>query len=444
MFKTALKFLKNTSGNFAITFAVAAPALFGSLGLCTDYFLLYQQKSKLQQAADAAALASVKELSLAGNVKKDQIQAIAESYAYADFLKKDPPSSESLARMVSKPNLVVETVPNADESNVAVNLSYEWTPFFAQYFDSGVTPIKVTATAELAGNALTCVVGLMPPQSFAKASIHMDNKSVLKADNCAVFSNSTSKYGLRADADATMSAQTICSAGGVITFGRAEFIPQPITDCPKISDPLIDRVSPSYGACDENNLEITSDTILTEGVYCGGIKISGNAQVKLESGVYVIKDGPLIVGDSAGLFAEKVTFFLTGDDSIFEFHTDTTIDIGAKETGSTAGLLFFEDRNVDYSFEFNPFNLENLPEDVRVHRISSNNARNLLGTIYLSRSIFLIDSSAPVADASAYTAIITGRLWLQEGPILTLNADLTDTKVPVPDGLIGTEPRLKF
>lgn len=170
--------------------------------------------------------------------------------------------------------------------------------------------------------------------------------------------------------------------------------------------------------------------------------LSGNAKVTLSPGIYVIKNGPLIVKDSATLTAVKTTFFLTGEGSVFDFQSDTTIDLAAAETGATAGILFFEDRNVPHSFDFNPFFLSRLPKSVRVHKISSNNARNLLGTLYLSKSILLINADAPVADNSAYTAIITGRLWLQEGPVLTLNSDYTDTRVPVPNGLLGTEPRL--
>ena len=177
-------------------------------------------------------------------------------------------------------------------------------------------------------------------------------------------------------------------------------------------------------------------------VYCNGLTIGGDAEVTLQPGVYVIKDGPLIVKDSAELYGKGVTFFLTGRDSVFDFQENTTIDIAAPESGKTAGLLFFEDRSVPHSFNFSPFNYKSRSSDVRIHTISSNDARNLLGTIYLSKSILMIDSDAPVADASAYTAIITARLWLREGPILTLNADITDTQVPVPEGLIGKEARL--
>jgi Flp pilus assembly protein TadG len=431
------KFIRHVGGNFAVTAAVAAPAMFGTIGLGMDFVLLHQQEDRLQEAADAAALASVRELGLAGSpsAKAAQVQQVAESYAYSAFF--DNPEEGGASG-----NLSVEATTDDKTSQVEVNLSYTWTPMFAQYFNSGVTPIKVSASAELAGGALTCVVGLMPPQLFAKASIHLDNSSYLKADNCAVFSNSTSRYGLRADADAKLHAQSICSAGGVITFGKAEFLPRPITDCPKVDDPLESRVPPAYGGCTDTNLVITGDSQLTPGVYCGGLTISDAAVAKLDKGNYIIKDGPLIVKDTATLQGKNVSFFLTGDGSVVDFGSDTTIDLEATDTGSMAGLLFFEDRNVNYSFNFNPFNLTNLPAAVRLHKISSNNANNLLGTVYLPRGILLIDANQPVADASAYTAIIVGRLWLTQGPTLTLNSDYTDTTVPVPGGLLGTRPIL--
>ena len=418
--------------------ALIAPALMGAVAVGVDYTIFFNQKSALQQAADAAALASVKELSLSGTTE-DLVKQVGKSYAENSFLNGNEVSSV-------KGDFVADILPSTTDREVVVNLSYEWSPFLAQIFDYRVTPIQVTATAGLAGRSLTCIIGLMPPQSgwiAPKASIHLDNEAVVEAERCAVFSNSTSRYGLRADGDSAMSASTICSAGGVYLPGNsATFEPDPIRDCPKIEDPLLDRMPPSVGACDFTNKTISSDQVLRKGVYCGGLTLSGNARVTMEPGTFIIKDGPLIVSDNVELSGSGITFFLTGENSVFDFQENTSIDLVAAETGSGAGLLFFEDRNVPHSFSFNPFYLESLPEDVRVHRISSNDARNLLGTIYLSKSVLLIDSNAPVADASAYTAIVTGRLWLQAGPILTLNADLTDTKVPVPDGLLGTEPVL--
>lgn len=430
------EFVLDSKGTVAMTVGILAVPLLMVSALSVDYMIYSNQRGELQAAADAAALASVKELSLNG-AKTAAIQAAADQYAKVTFY-----SDKEISRK-SAGTLTISTVPDFEINEVTVELSYEWAPFMAHLMSRDVTPIVTKATAGLSGESLTCVIGLMPPQRLAKSSIHLDNSSNILANGCAVFSNSTSKYGLRADQNAQLSASTICSAGGVLQFGaRAKFTPTPITDCPEIEDPLVGRVAPSATACKENSLVISSDTVLTPGTYCGGVTINGTSNVTLSPGIYVFDDGPLIVADNAKLIGSGVTLTFTGNNSVFEFKPNTTIDLAAPDTGPTAGILMFEDRNVPYSFDFNPFFLNNLPPDVRLHRISSNQARNLLGTIYLSRSILLIDANSAVADASAYTALIVGRLWLREGPSLTINSDYTDTTVPVPDGLIATQPAL--
>ena len=88
-----------------------------------------------------------------------------------------------------------------------------------------------------------------------------------------------------------------------------------------------------------------------------------------------------------------------------------------------AGLLVFEDRS--------------LPVKLK-HRISSNDARKLIGTIYLPAGDLVVDATNPVADQSAYTAIIAQHIELNKGPNLVLNSDYDQTNVPVPAGLKGT------
>jgi hypothetical protein len=91
-----------------------------------------------------------------------------------------------------------------------------------------------------------------------------------------------------------------------------------------------------------------------------------------------------------------------------------------------AGVLFWEDASA--------------PEDNK-HFILSSNARQLLGTIYLPRGQLKIASIMPVADKSAYTAIVARTLQMSGSPTLVLNADYAGTDVPVPAGLgaIGGE-----
>lgn len=139
-------------------------------------------------------------------------------------------------------------------------------------------------------------------------------------------------------------------------------------------------------------------------------------------GVYVIDNGVLLVSGTSTLKGELVSFYMRGLTSSLTFGSGTTIDLSAQEDGPLAGLLFFEDHKA-------------LPSNI--HTISSNNARKLVGTIYVPRGTLTIDANAPVADKPAYTALLVHSLILKEGPHVVLRSDYEMTDVPVPPGLIG-------
>ena len=71
--------------------------------------------------------------------------------------------------------------------------------------------------------------------------------------------------------------------------------------------------------------------------------------------------------------------------------------------------------------------------------MQSDDARNLLGTIYLPRGVLAIGSNARVADQSAYTVVIADSVVLTGGPNMILNANYGSTNVPVPEG-VGPRP----
>ena len=180
--------------------------------------------------------------------------------------------------------------------------------------------------------------------------------------------------------------------------------------------------------CTYTNLAISGGAAtLTPGVYCGGLHISDGASITLLPGVYVIKDGSFIVDSAATVSGNGVGFYLTATAPVswtkfpnLYFGTDTHISLSAAATGEMAGVLFFEDRT--------------LPKGA-LHAILSNDARNLLGTIYLSRGFLGVASSTPVADQSAYTIIVANALLLYGGPELVLNTNYSATAIPVPDGV---------
>ncbi len=407
MFK---RFLKDNRGNVALTTAIMALPLLMGTGIAIDYSLLSRAESALQEAADSAALASAKELGLS-NTNRTTISEISEDYVISNL-------QQNLNMDGSNHSVGVSTTIAGDNSGLTVNLEYHWQPFVLHHLGGNVLPLKVTATANLAGTKKICMIGL---EEKNNRTIHLTKRASLEARDCGVYANSSDKQAIRVDDNARIVAGVTCSSGGVKGAKHASFTPQPITDCPPISDPLLNRVQPSVGLCDFNNYEIKKGMhVLYPGTYCGGLKVRGTAEAKLQPGIYIINGGKLEVTDKARFEGENVGFFLAGDKAKLLFKKETTINLTAPKTGPMAGLLIFEDRAAS---------------KIEKHQITSDNARLLLGTIYLPNGTLKIDSEGPIADQAAYTAIIARAVELAEGPTLYLNSNYNATDVPVPEGL---------
>ena len=168
------------------------------------------------------------------------------------------------------------------------------------------------------------------------------------------------------------------------------FIPRPQTDYPAKPDPLAKRPSIPSDGCDEYDFELDNYVgDISPGIYCGGLTISGNSDVNLRPGIYIIKDGKLEINGTSRITGSEVGFYLTGSDARFWFIDDAFVEISGPETGPMAGLLIYQDRNVP-----------NEPDS----EIRSPNVREMVGTIYLPSGDLLIDTSSEVAQESAYTA----------------------------------------
>ncbi len=284
--------LKSDAGSTAAGFALALPVLFGSLGVGVDMAVLSAKQSKLQSAADQASIAAVKELNIV-NSSDASISTSADNFARG---------------VLNDPNidLSVEVSVQRDADQVEVVLEESWTPFFAHFIGSDITPIVVDATARLAGRTNICVLTLSP--SEAKA-FHMDKSAELMASDCAVYSNSTHSKSIQVDKNARVDASLICSAGGT-SFKKGAIEPAPTTDCPVIEDPLAARQAPALGGCDHQDLVIKSGTqTLSPGNYCGGLKITGDAKVTFSKGEFIISDGDFEVSNDANVSGRDVAFF---------------------------------------------------------------------------------------------------------------------------------------
>lgn len=433
------RFLADRRGNVAIALGLGMPAI----GICVagamDINSWYAARQRLQVSADGAALAAAKELQLA-SATADSVSRIAEGYVRA-----------TLADNSLVPSTVTAT-SSALTRTVQVDVAAEVSPIFSRFLYDGLRTVSTRAVARLSATAPICLIGLDPSQP---GTLNFQKKAQLTANRCAVYSNSKSPAGLQGADRAMLKAALFCSAGG---FGgqKANFDPSPVTDCPAVKDPLADRTGPPVGPCTATKLVIdekSATRTLTPGTYCGGLTITKKARVTLLSGVYVIKDGPLVVNDKAGIMGQDVALYFSGDAASLLFDKDSTISLSAPKSGPMAGLLMSEERQVvapepppaplvDLVTGLLPAPPPPLPAGapkMRSYRIISDDARMLLGTIYLPSGRLMIDASKPVADRSAYTVIVARRLDLFEGPNLILNSDYAASDVPVPTG-VGPVP----
>lgn len=396
-------------GAIIVPFALLLPIVVLLIGGAVDYGQASNQRSRLQSAVDKAALASARELGLS-DARRENVPAVVQAVATALMAP----------ALSGQQEATFETTVRDDPLEVHVVGRQTTMPYFGGSF--GLVPIdlEVHAVARIVGSPNICVLALDPS---AAGTISLEKNARVTGQNCAVFSNSTHGLSIKSKNSASLSASLICSAGGK-DGATGNFAPEPLTDCPTFDDPLAGRPEPAVGACDPAlPAKVDTSRALWPGTYCGGLDIGSGAVVSLDPGIYIIKDGPLIVRDGATLTGAGAGFYFTGNGALAKFERASSIDLAAPRDGQMAGLLMFEARS----------------QDTRaIHEILSDDARNLLGTLYLPRGRLHIDANNPIADKSAYTAIVARKLTLYGGPHLVLNANYDLTDVPVPHGIRGT------
>lgn len=415
------KLLSANDGNILVMAAIMAPiVIVGSAGVI-DFVLATKAKQGLQNIADAVALAGAKEMTLA-NVNSATL--VASTKANIDIQM-----ASHFAGASYTPNVLV----NVSSGSVLVDIELDLPNMITDMvFKEG---IHLTARSEAVAKSgfKICAIALNDNNS---QSLSVVDQAKLQAAGCSLYANSLQKDAIILEKNTTVAANLLCSSGGIENASR-DFFGSEVTDCPPIADPLANKPAPKFSVnCDYRDMEISKKKkrqpaiTLKPGVYCGGLRLDQKSKVTLEPGEYIMRDGALIVEKQAELFGDDIGFYFTGDYSGLVFERDSQIELAAPTSGSMAGILFMEDADMPLGQEY---------------RISSEDARKLLGTIYLPKGTFVVDSQHPVGAESAYTIVVANQIKLSRRPNLYLNSDYTSTPVPVPDGIgpIGGEIYIK-
>lgn len=428
--------------NVAVPGAVLFCGLLALVGGGLDLMSVSNQKASLQELADSAALAAVHELAVTDE-DPDRVEAVARYYA------------ESSEWALTK----FDTQIDLDAREVTVFLASKPRTNFPEMF-SGMEDLSASATARLSGRGGNiCMIGLSPE---AMSTLRLKSRSRITAETCAIYSNSTSSSSMWVASTAEVKADLICVAGGyqggAMNGGDSDELRNTmLEDCKPVTDPLAMRIKPEIGACDYTNTVVRNSEELDPGVYCGGLIVNGG-KARLNPGEYLITGGPLHVTNNGTLAGEHVGFYLSGPEAKLQFDYDSNIAVSAPKEGILTGMLLFSSpyEAASAAASSSSKKRRRLKKDRERsrrtdgvqkadHYIRSDNARRLVGTIYLPNGKLLIDGRKPIADRSEYTVIIADTFELQDGPNLVLRTDYHLSDIPVPAGVgpvADQEPRL--
>jgi hypothetical protein len=213
---------------------------------------------------------------------------------------------------------------------------------------SGLVAARSTAAVQ---GASDCIYALNPHTSGA---VSVGGTASLLS-SCGIYIDSDSSTALGTNGGGLLSATEYDVVGGVST--HYSLTPTPNTGVSPASDPLSNLPVPASAPyhCDYNNYSPAnwSNPTLNPGVYCGGIKV-GNNSYTLNPGTYILVGGGLTTQSSnSHISGNGVMFYNTyGSTNLGNFSysniniaANSTVSLKASDTGTYAGILFFEDRS---------------------------------------------------------------------------------------------------
>lgn len=387
-------FGRDRNGGTLPMVAVGLVVSMGAGAIGVDLVKAHAMRQSLSLAADAAALAAAPRLP-DGNAARQ---------AALDYVERNLPAAEH--GTVLAPSDVVfgnwdpQTKTFTPASNQGAGTSGNAVQVITRYEGAngnsmatslanviGISSLDVSVSAIAGRGRVPCVLTL---ESSGKDSMQIRSDGALETIQCGVQVNSNSGGALNVGNNAELISDDIC-VGGTANIKASATVPtSPREYCPGRPDPLANVPLPGFGACDHHDIEYWSVTqTISPGVYCGGVEISQKSNVTLSPGLYVIKDGPLLVEKGSIISGSGVTIVLTGNDTYLWFSQASTINLSAPTSGPTEGILLFQDRNFDMD-----------------HNWNGDSTTDLVGVIYLPTGTLHADSGNQITPHNSCTVLI--------------------------------------
>jgi len=394
------KFTHDKSGSVAIVFSLTALVLFGVTGMAVDYGRALSTRDRLQLAVDSAALAGA---SLPATANQNRANAAKAVFA---------------SNLTGSPLAAVQPTIKASNSGVTVLASFTQPNVIMQIFGFESTQLsaETSARSQIQNGGVACLLALNPTSANG---LHLQGINKVSSENCWAWINSTSSTAINAVGASTGTAQGFCSAGGVL--GAEHFTPAPYTGCDAMEDPFEAKIN-AYdppSTCTHNNLQLSSGTYtLNPGVYCGNTVLKPQANVTMNPGLYVFRDGYLEVQAQASLKGNGVTLFFTHTNTRMEIRGGGNVDLKAPAAGTLAGFVIV-DRKLDW-----------YDSTIRETVIQGGGRVKIEGILYAPQWKVNISGNGEINEEAKYFTMIADTFYMEGNGKMHIKSDAAAAGLP--------------
>jgi len=389
--------LVDQRGSMAILAAGGIVVALGAGALAVDLGRAHMIQSELQSTADAAALAAATRLP-----DRDAARKHAVAYArknmppqdYGEVLRAEDVvfgtwNSEKQQLEDGKDGNAVRVTVRIGEANKNA-LATLFAPVF------GLNHLDIAESATAASKGAPCVMAL--GKNNATAMIIED--ATFNLINCGAQVNSTDAWSTEISGKSVITANSLCSSGGVTVDAAVQSNPYPSEYCPQILDPLVGQIWPTPGPCTETGLVIENQiTSLSPGTYCGGVTVQGTSLVTLQPGNYFIKDGLFSLTGTSVLAGMDVSIFMTGALAQIKVEGNSLTALSATSAGPLKGMLIVQ-----------------MPDAVLENKWNSTLPSIMTGVLYMPNGKFHLDTEINVATESGCFVVIADEIHIHKGP----------------------------
>lgn len=398
------RFVRDTSGHFAIWTGILAFPLLGATTFVIDYNMAEQRRASLKGALDAAALAAVSDQTLTQRERA----LYAENHFNMNF--------EHAADFK-----FAADSPGPDRLNLTANGTSPVSVVAA----FGIKEIKMEeqSSAIITREHVICVLTLNPSGG---ESFSLFRGAVFNSPKCAVQVNSTSPEAAYVDGSSIAIAKDFCISGGVV----GNFQPFANTQCAPVADPYANKKAPSSGPCinldafrgkGKNSPPVIRDgATLTPGTYCESLTIAGT-DVTFDPGTYIFDGGEIWFRAGSQAEAKGVTLVLKGVDSKIFVEKESTFYIKAPIAGEFAGLAIFQDAASVQGARHFPTGASEL---------TGGSQMTIVGTVYLPTQKIEIWGNSQFSSTSPATSYIGYDVAMGKQSQLTVNVDHESAGLP--------------